>query len=79
MAGSSHNEARYLLLTSCLEIKDMSGYGSEFQPITFLYDREYEVIKKTRPASNKTPDARMAYLVISSSYKKVTTSSFVFV
>ena len=28
------------------------------------FDPDYEVIKKTRPASNKTPDERMAYLVI---------------
>ena len=36
------------------------------------------VLKKTLPASNKTPDERMAYL-LSSSYKKVTKSSSVFV
>ena len=38
------------------------------------------VIIKTRPAYNKTPEERMAYLVVvnSSSYKKATTSSFVF-
>ena len=28
------------------------------------FDPNYEVIKKTRPASNKTPDERMAYLVV---------------
>ena len=28
------------------------------------FDPKYEVIKKTRPTSNKTPDERMAYLVI---------------
>ena len=28
------------------------------------FDPDYEVIKKTRPASNKTPDERMAYLVV---------------
>ena len=28
------------------------------------FDPDYEVIKKTRPASNKTPDERMTYLVV---------------
>ena len=28
------------------------------------FDPDYECHKKTRPASNKTPDERMAYLVI---------------
>ena len=28
------------------------------------FDPDYEVIKKTRSASNKTPDERMAYLVV---------------
>ena len=28
------------------------------------FDPDYEVIKETRPASNKTPDERMAYLVV---------------
>ena len=32
--------------------------------LSYRIDPDYEVIKKTRPASNKTPDERMAYLVV---------------
>ena len=36
----------------------------QFEVIVESFDPDYECHSKTRPASNKTPDERMAYLVV---------------